>query len=305
MRNRFHSFIFFSTTLLCTLFCTQNSFAQFEIVAAAGTSHFLGDLGGKPLRGTNDISDLNLITTRYSLLGGFRVFLGDKVAFRTNIAYARVAGDDKYTDNIERQGRNANFFSPIVEGSAVFELHFGHNGRSRYDKSGSFYIYGGIGYFYFEPKGRLNGEVLKLRPLGTEGQNYRDDLKPYKNTSVNVPFGLGYRFRVGDGYLGFEINSRANFTDFIDDVSTVFPDRNRLFNSSGAQAVEWVNNTKSTIPGFEAPGAIRGDPKDMDNFFFILVKFDYPLRSVMDLGFGSGSKGRGGFRFKKGHCWEF
>ncbi|MCO6495398.1 MAG: hypothetical protein J5I91_06965 [Bacteroidetes bacterium] len=279
--------------------------AQFEIVTAIGTSHFLGDLGGKPLKGTNDISDLNFQTTRYALLGGFRVFLGDKVAFRTNIAYARVTGDDRFTHNKERRGRNANFFSPILEGSALFEFHIGHNGRSRYDKSGSFYFYSGIGYFYYEPKGRLNGEVLSLRPLGTEGQNYRTDLKPYRNTSVNIPFGFGYRFRVGDGYLGLEINSRANFTDYIDDVSTVFPDRSKLFATSGAKALEWVSNTNSDIPGFDDPGAIRGDPKDMDGFFFILIKFDYPLHSAMDLGFGSGKRGRGGFRFKKGHCWEF
>jgi len=291
--------------VVCLFLCTRQSFAQFEIIGAVGTSHFLGDLGGKPLRGTNDISDLNFASTRYALLGGFRVFLGDKVAFRTNIAYARITADDKLTKNVERHGRNANFFSPIVEGSAVFELHFGHNGRSRYDKSGSFYLYGGVGFFYFEPKGRLNGEVIKLRPLGTEGQNYRDDIKPYKNTGVNIPFGLGYRFRVGDGYLGIEVNTRRNFTDYLDDVSTVFPDRNKLYTSSGAKALEWVNNTTSTIPGFDAPGAIRGDPKDKDGYFFILIKFDYPLRGVMDLGFGSGKRGRGGFRFNKGKCWEF
>jgi hypothetical protein len=40
-----------------------------------GTSHFLGDLGGKPTYGTNDPSDLDLSTTRYVASAGLRLNL--------------------------------------------------------------------------------------------------------------------------------------------------------------------------------------------------------------------------------------
>lgn len=286
-------------------FQTQRLNAQVELMGAIGSSHFLGDLGGKPLRGTNDISDLDLASTRYALVGGVRLFLGGKVALRANMAYARVAGDDSYTINTERRGRNANFYSPIIEGSGVIEFHLNRK-KSKQGASGGLYLYGGVGMFYFEPYTKFEGDKVKLRPLGTEGQYYRDDLEPYKNTSVNIPFGMGYRFKVGRGYLGLEINSRKNFTDYIDDVSTVFADPNLLFQSNGALAVNIANRSISNIPGFDAPGAIRGNPNNMDHFFFILLKYDHPLTSAADMGFGAVKRGRGkGFNSKKGKCWEF
>lgn len=293
--------------LLLLVLISNVSSAQIEIFGAAGSSHFLGDLGGKPIRGTNDISDLDLLSTRWGIAAGARIFLTKKLAIRANIIAAQVSGDDKYTINTERNGRNSNFFSPIVEGSAMFEFHLSRK-LSRYgDGSGGLYVFGGVGMFYFEPKTKYDGEVVNLRPLGTEGQYYRDDLDPYKNTSYCIPFGIGYRFALRNGgLLGIELNTRKTFTDYIDDVSTTFADKDLLLQSNGPLAVILSDRSTSTIPGFSEPGAIRGNPNNNDTYFFLFLTYSHPLTAAGDASFGKYKRrGRGGYKNKKGKCFEF
>jgi hypothetical protein len=298
-------------TIFLNLFLILGTFThiqgQIEIVVATGSSHFLGDLGGKPWLGTNDISDLDLPSTRVGLMLGVRAFVHKKVAFRAAFIGAQVAGDDKHTTNLERNTRNLNFYSPIAEGSFVLEYHFNRSTSRFGPPKGGLYAYGGIAAFYFEPKTEYNGQTYNLRELGTEGQFYRAGMQPYKNTSYAVPFGVGYRFNVGRGYLGLEINSRKTFTDYIDDVSTTFADVNAVANAKGGAAGALADRSLPTsIVGFSEPGAIRGDPKNNDNYFFIFVKFDYPLGMGGDvLSFGKSRGRRPSGKFKKGKCFEF
>lgn len=289
------------------VFFHGNLQGQIEIIGLAGSSHFLGDLGGKPLRGTNDISDLDIQSTRWGLGAGARIFLSKKIALRGNLIWARVSGDDKYTSNPERRGRNSNFFSPIVEGSAMFEWHLNRK-LDRYGNStGGLYLFGGGGMFYFEPKTRYDGRVIDLRPLGTEGQFYRDDLEPYDNYSFSIPFGFGYRFALKNGgLLGIELNTRKTFTDYIDDVSTTFADPDLLLQSNGALAVTLADRSTSTIPGFNDPGAIRGNPDNNDTFFFLFITYSHPLGSDYYGGLGpSGKRKRGRGKKGKNKCFEF
>jgi hypothetical protein len=93
--------------------CQNSANAQLELLVSGGSSHFLGDVGGKPTLGTHDLQDLNLQTTRYMAGLGLRLPVSDYFALRLGGYYARVAGDDKYTSNRERNNRNLNFYSAI------------------------------------------------------------------------------------------------------------------------------------------------------------------------------------------------
>lgn len=272
-----------------------------ELIGFLGASQFLGDLGGKPFRGTNDFTDINMPSTRYGLGGGFRMYLTKRIALRGHAFYTRVAGSDKLTKNRERSTRNLNFFSPIIEGDAVIELSLKRGGN----RDGNLYIFGGIGYFWFKPMTRLDGKKYELQPLGTEGQFFMPGKSPYATTALAFPFGIGYRWQLKNGdYIGFELNHRKSTTDYIDDVSTFFPDKTQLLATGGALAVALSDRSlPNNIPGFSAPGAIRGDPKDMDNFFLLVFTYSKPLGGGSS-GSGYKPKGRGGFRFKKGKCFE-
>ena len=123
----------------------------FDLILGASSSHFLGDLGGKPFLGTNDLQDLDILSTRYALTAGMRFNMGKVFALRTNLWYARLSGNDKYTRNRERQGRNLNFFTQILEADALVEMNI----YKTADKNKIFYVFGGVGYFAFNPKTKL------------------------------------------------------------------------------------------------------------------------------------------------------
>jgi hypothetical protein len=79
------------------------------------------------------------------------------------------------------------------------------------------YGYGGVGLLYFNPKAELNGTWHALQPLQTEGVEYS------RITPV-IPFGLGVRFKFGPNMnIAIEGGYRKIFTDYLDDVSTVYP----------------------------------------------------------------------------------
>lgn len=263
---------------LCVFLVAHNIYGQTEVNVSVGTSHFLGDLGGKPAFGTNDVSDLNWKSTRYMAGVGLRQNLGSRLAVRGSAYYARVAADDKYTGNTERHMRNLNFFSAVYGGDAVLEWKFGNGIRTFTDRN--WFLYAGIGYFWFNPKTRYNGNKVALQPLGTEGQYFIAGKSPYALHSLAIPFGLGYKFRATRlGYLSFQIEGRKTFTDYIDDVSTQYADPTLLLASNGPDAVALADrsNPDGRIPGFSDPGAIRGNPNNNDNFFFLTVSYNVVL----------------------------
>jgi hypothetical protein len=294
----------FKIFLICLLlFQGQLLRAQgVDLIFGASTSHFLGDLGGKPTLGTNDLQDLDIGSTRYAVTTGVRIQLGKTFAFRTNFWYARLAGDDKYTRNRERRGRNLSFFTRIYEADAVMEV----NVYRSPDRKKIFYVFGGIGYFSFNPKTRLNGQVYTLRDWGTEGQYAVAGKKPYDLHSVCIPLGFGYKFLLNKrSYLTVEVNSRRTRTDYIDDVSTRYVDPNLLIAAKGPTAFALADRNISDIPGFSSPGSIRGDPKDNDNFFFFSFSYNYTLGTGKGgYGFGNGKRPRSNINSRK-KCFEF
>jgi hypothetical protein len=278
-----------------------------QLLLGIGTSTFLGDLGGKPTLGTNDASDIDIPTISYAVSAGIRVPFGNSFSLRALISHSEVSGSDQYTTNRERRGRNLSFKSPLTEGSLTLEFMPGKGNM----KSKHFYFYGGIGLAFFNPYTMLNGNKYYLQPLGTEGQNTDQNNPPYSLSATVYPFGLGYRMPFGIGQLSIELAMRKSTTDYIDDVSTFYADPAQI--RAGAPegqsqvAVDLADRNISDIPGFSDPGAIRGDPTDMDNYFYVMVYYHIPLGGGRNNGsFGSGRKtGRGTTFGSKRQCVIF
>lgn len=291
-----------SVCLVLTVFLSNLNAQSIDFIAGASTSHFLGDLGGKPFLGTNDLQDLDLLSTRYAFTLGLRLNMGRTFALRTNLWYARVAGDDKFTRNRERHGRNLNFFSPIYEADAVLEINVWRSA----DRKKIFYVFGGVGYFHFDPQTKLNGKTYHLRDWGTEGQYAVPGKTPYDLHSIAFPFGFGYKFKLSRReFFTIEVNSRKSRTDYIDDVSTRYVDPNLLIAAKGPTAAALADRNISDIPGFSSPGAIRGDPKDMDTFFFFSFSYNITLGAGQGgSSFGSGKRPRSSIHGKR-KCFEF
>lgn len=290
--------IFTRKALIITLltFCARNASAQSwtylrnEIYGGIGASNFLGELGGANQIGTNGLKDLEFSLTKPNITLGFRYIVNPYLAFRSSFTQGWVSGNDAKTTDIYRQNRNLNFKSPISELTLMVEYYpLSEKIDHRYRMKGvrgkkarflSPYITAGIGGFYFNPKGKYNGSWYKLQPLKTEGQGLAGGPEAYKRISLCLPVGIGLKYAMNKFWsIGFEISGRKTFTDYIDDVSTVYYDPGALA-AINPMSPLLADPSLGQIPGATSPnadgtGAQRGDSKDKDAYMFAIFSVHY------------------------------
>ena len=288
--------------LLSTIF-VQNTVAQNfaratdwkkyrkEIIIQAGVAEFLGDLGGLDRIGThNSPVDLEIVLTRPAISLAYRYKFAKNFNVHTSFNYLLVAGDDKLTKEPFRNNRNLNFKSNIFELATRAEFSFfsnkvGHRygikktlSRRKKSRSWEWIGFVGIGAFYFNPKGlNSSGQYVKLRPLHTEGQGLPGGPKQYSNIAISIPMGVAFRMILNKQWcVGLELNYRKTFTDYIDDVSTVYYDNATLSANYGPVSAQMADPSIGTIPGATLPagdglGAQRGNSKDMDAYMGLQI----------------------------------
>jgi hypothetical protein len=198
--------------------------------------------------------------------------------------YGRISGDDAKADTPFELDRNLSFYSDILDVSAQFEYNFLPFETGRSDYPFSPFLFTGISFFKFNPKAKLGDNVYDLQPLGTEGQGL-NGLKPYKRLQVAIPIGGGIKITVGNIGIGIEVGARRTYTDYLDDVSTVYPDMNALLSARGPVAVALSDrsfsrlDTSSNIPNvFQKQ---RGNSTDKDWYVFGGITIFWRLTSVL------------------------
>jgi len=283
--------------LLLPLFSEAQRWKRYrrQLVIGAGVTNFLGDLGGGNAEGRNSIADLDLNATRPAILVGYRYQLNSFFFLRGNLTWGILRGDDKFTEDKFRKGRNLHFRSGFVEANFMGEFYLIQNARSNlYNLRGvrgrsglglDLYLFGGIGLMYFNPKAELNGEWIALQPLGTEGQGLPGMPDKYNRLTMTIPYGVGIG-KTLDRYwsVNVELTMRHTFTDNIDDVNGEFFGREelraaKLANGASPEEANQAatlsdrnifHTTIADISRFEPgdqvePGGQRGD--DQDDFF--------------------------------------
>lgn len=125
-----------------------------------------------------------------------------------------------------RYERNLEFQSNIFDAHALIEFHpvetfSDYNAIDKFPPQVSPYILAGIGFFHFDPKATLDGELVRLHPLHTEGQGFAEypNVKEYKLNQFSLPVGFGARYDISAKVnLRVEFLSRFLFTDYLDDA---------------------------------------------------------------------------------------
>ena len=88
-------------------------------------------------------------------------------------------------------------------------------------------------------------------------------------------FGERSAFAVSDKVqVGAELGTRMLFTDYLDDVSTTYVDKDLLLNSRGATAVEVAYRGKGPYP---AGGSPRGSAKNKDWYYLFGVTSSFRI----------------------------
>ena len=264
----------FLLTGLC-LSMTIHSSAQYnEVGILLGVSNYKGELSPHLF---------NTDFLHFAIGGFYRHNWNRHWSYKLEVNYGRISGDDsKSTIGYERN-RNLSFYSDIIEISPQIEFNFFpyETGNSQFPFTP--YLFTGLSVFHFNPKAELNGKVYELQPLGTEGQGLGGPLDLYNRIVMALPFGGGLKVSLGNVGFGIEVGARRTYTDYLDDVSTTYPDFLNLLAARGAAAVAlsdrsvFLSDPAVTIPNHV--GKQRGNSNDPDWYMFTSLTICFRLKS--------------------------
>jgi hypothetical protein len=241
-----------------------------------GAANYLGEMGGKEKTRRNFIADIKLGQTRTATGGFLRYRLDPNLSLRTQFTWGRISGADSLSTNPGRAGRNLSFRNDIYELALLVEYNFYQSndvarwGKKRIDFKS--YVFAGAGGYMHNPKANYNGEWVELRPLKTEG-------KDYGKFGVSIPVGAGLTYVIGRAYkVGIEMGWRTTFTDYLDDVSTVYIAKSDPLEKALANRRLETNAPYAADPENFTPGSKRGDPTHNDTYIFTTINASYALR---------------------------
>ncbi len=205
-----------------------------------GAANYLGDIGGKNLPRRDLVVDMHLPSTRWAVGGFIRKRKNKRLAFTSTFDYIRIQGTDQLTTYFPRRARNLTFKNDMFELSARAEYTLYYDSdlsnQGYFNPDMKIYVFGGVAGLFTNPKGLMNsyaarnyssrtgedleGEWIALRKYRTEGQD-----NAYSSAAFAVPMGIGMYFTYMKKWrIGWEYSWRMTFTDYLDDISGVYPD---------------------------------------------------------------------------------
>ena len=187
--------------LLLFICVSSNCLSQInEIGFFIGGVNYVGDVGT-----TNYIRPNN---TGGTIL--YKYNLNPRIAIRGNFSYFNLLGNDADSENKIRQQRGESFKNSINEFAVGIEYNFYKYDLSSRDHISTPYI------------------LLQMAAVDYETPRLRNPDSSYKftrNTSVSIPFGIGFKTKVyGKIAFAIETTFRYTFTDELDYSTNRFSD---------------------------------------------------------------------------------
>lgn len=247
-------FKFIFPILVFVLLFSEKSTAQrgWEAGGWLGTSTYFGDL--------NTDWRLNRLGLAAGAFGRYN--FNDRVCLKLGGNYANISADDADSKNVFEQRRNLSFKTLLIDGAATFEFNFLPYIHGHRDYFYTPYMFAGFAGFYSNPKTKYEGKWEELRPLGTEGQFRGDE---YNTIQGAFAYGLGLKMDI-NYRLSFNVDFslRNVWTDYLDDVSGVYPDLEDLRALRGDLAL--ALSDRSVEPKIGQAGRQRGNGKKNDMY---------------------------------------
>jgi hypothetical protein len=241
---------------------------------SVGATNYKGDL--------DDNFTYKFTKPGLGFIGGYHFHPHMNLRLTFNQGWMRASDQLAFVD-VPRTRRNLSFRSPVTEMAATVTYEFfGTTRKYKFRPKYTPYMLAGIGVFYFRPQAKLGNEWIDLQPLGTEGQflpNCPTCPKPYRLVQVSIPMGLGVRYRLTERIdLWFEIGMRKTFTDYIDDVSSLYPNLDDLRAQNPTAAILSDRMDRSQYPeGAKFWNGIRGDHTQKDWYVLSMFSATYIL----------------------------
>ncbi|MEM1357626.1 MAG: DUF6089 family protein [Bacteroidota bacterium] len=270
-------FRFISLLFLAVLFLPATGQAQvemrgLEIGPWVGASIYFGDLN----------TDFRL--DRPNIAGGFgaRYNFNHRLAARISLNYGKIEAYDSDSSNPFEQNRNLSFESTIWDGTAAFEFNFLPYFHGHREYFFTPYVFAGFSVFRHNPKTVTDqGDLVELRELGTEGQLRGEE---YLVIASALTGGIGFKWDLSyELSMDVHLSIRNANTDYLDDVSTSYPDFSDLLRSRGRLAADLYDRSimlDSEGDRIDREGEQRGDDTVNDRFIFLGIGFNYYFGDV-------------------------
>jgi Domain of unknown function (DUF6089) len=262
---------------LCGSVMTTYAQRGWEVGGSVGASHYFGDLN------TNFQLKLPGVSAGVMARRNFNERIGAKLGFN----YANVGGDDALSRNDFEFKRNLNFKSMILEGVFLLEFNFLPYLHGSRDNFYTPYLFGGANVFYFNPRTKYEGKTYDLRSYGTEGQFYGDE---YYAIQGGLAYGAGFKIDLNYYWsLNFDVSMRRLYTDYLDDVSTNYPDMRDLEKIRGKVSVELSDRSLPDAEGIKLGqrNRQRGDSNNADAYGMFHVGLVYYFGDLKCPGYGA------------------
>jgi len=243
--------------------CTSRA-QTWEIGVTAGGLGYNGDLNQK------NFLQINQLGYGFNVKRNFDAYWSLKLGFLKG----KVSDDESKSKSVYERTRNLSFFTPINEGNMILEFNFfdyGFNdGQTRFTP----FLFTGIALTMFNPKTTFNGSEYELKYYKTEGQT------DYNTTTYSIPFGAGVKYNFGNYFniIG-EIGYRNLNTDFLDDVSGLYPTAVQLQDPNPNNTAARVALADRSINKIANPGSQRGDFRKKDSYVFVGITLSYTFVS--------------------------
>jgi len=283
-----------------------------ELIGQIGALAFRGDIGrgvGADRTGLGNLDIKN--PARPTLTLGARYYVAKNFSVRGNFTFGQLYSADRDGNSDDRINRNLRFRTNFVDINAMFEVHLlkertsfrsavrGSRGKAGF--SVGVYGFAGIGVMLFNPRAQVydavnkefSGDWIALQPLGTEGQLLPGGDGKYSRVAATFPIGFGVRKSITRNLsIGVELAYVFTSSDYLDDASTVYADRNALANQNPltarlADPSIGANWTAAEIeaaglnysPSWTGTGQARGNEGANDNYMYTMINVSYKLVS--------------------------
>ncbi|AUD07329.1 hypothetical protein CWM47_15600 [Spirosoma pollinicola] len=226
--------------------------------AGIGTTYYTGDL--------TEAGNLGHLRLGAAINGAIAYRYSPQLTFRLEGQVYFIRGSQKST---HLAYNNLSFYSVNPDIWAGIQWDFWQEN----DKNHVIIPYAllGAGLTYMTPRATFAGSYVSLAPLHTEGVDYN-------RLPVIIRYGLGVPIVATER---FKWNLEAAYThvlsDYLDDVSTVYPDRSKL--DVFAAALSDRRLELGTIPN--ATGAQRGNSNRRDGYFVLSVRLIFIVRTYV------------------------
>ena len=269
--------------IITCLILTVPSFAQFddpktfEIGPHVGGSFYMGDINPTKFFFQPQLAYGGLLRFNYN----------PRWTYRLDYTHAVVTASDEASG--WRPERGLSFLTKINDVSLIVEFNFLEYYTGDVKRNISPYLFGGISVFLFQPYGEVDGKLVDLRSLSTEGTAYPVlDIGKYHwelpvPLSFSIPFGFGVKWGVTK-HLGVaaEVKMHKTFTDYLDDCGTVYPEQNVTYTPEGGTPTDMTDPTGNYQPFMQRGNSIFDDWYGMANLS-VTWKFNMPRKTRCNL----------------------